>query len=161
MCRIARRSVGEVAFGAANCYTNVRRHVEDCHVEVIRVAVRDGIVYLQVIRGIASRGRAFPKSVNPVPVVVTHQADSPILNGVTRLAVFDIICREGYSLAERPFALDEAKAATEAFLTSTSVDLLPVVKIDSDPVVSAAPGALSRRLRNCCLAHAAAAERPP
>jgi D-alanine transaminase len=93
--------------------------------------------------------------------VVTHQAVSPILNGVTRLAVFDIICREGYSLAERPSALDEAKAATEAFLTSTSVDLLPVVKIDSDPVESAAPGALSRRLRNCYLAHAAAAERPP
>jgi branched-subunit amino acid aminotransferase/4-amino-4-deoxychorismate lyase len=47
--------------------------------------------------------------VNPVLVVVTHQADSAILNGVTRLAVFDFICREGYSIAERPFALDEAK----------------------------------------------------
>jgi D-alanine transaminase len=92
--------------------------------------------------------------------VVTRQADSAILNGITRLAVFDIIRREGYSLAERPFTLDEAKAATEAFLTSTTTDLLPVVKIDGDPVGSGVPGPLSRRLRDCYLAHAAAAEGP-
>jgi D-alanine transaminase len=90
--------------------------------------------------------------------VVTRHADSAILNGVTRLAVFDIIRREGYSLAERPFTLDEAKAATEAFLTSTTVDLLPVVRIDGDPVGSGVSSA-----EDCATAiwPAAAAERPP
>ena len=51
----------------------------------------------------------------------------------------------------------EAKAATEAFLTSTTVDLLPVVSIDGDPVGEGAPGQLSRTLRAGYLAHAAAA----
>lgn len=89
--------------------------------------------------------------------VVTRQADSAILNGVTRLAVFEIIRREGYGLVERPFTVAEAKAAREAFLTSTTADLLPVVRIDGDPIGSGVPGPLSRRLREFYLAHAAAA----
>jgi D-alanine transaminase len=88
--------------------------------------------------------------------VVTRQPDNAILNGITRRAVLDIIHRDGYGFAERPFTLAEAKAAREAFLTSTTVDLLPVVRIDGDPVGGGAPGPLSRRLRECYLAHAAA-----
>ena len=75
---------------------------------------------------------------------VTRQADNAILNGVTRLAVFDIIRREGYRLVERPFTVAEAKTAREAFLTSTTVELLPVVRIDGDPVGDGRPGPLSR-----------------
>lgn len=88
---------------------------------------------------------------------VTRQADSAILNGVTRLAVFDIIRREGCRLIERPFSVAEAKAAREAFVTSTAVDLLPVVRIDGDPIGDGRPGPLSRALREFYLAHAAAA----
>jgi D-alanine transaminase len=94
---------------------------------------------------------------NAERTVVTLQADSAILNGVTRLAVVDIIRREGYSLVERPFTVGEAKAASEAFLTSTCVDLLPVVRIEGDPIGNGgAPGPLSRRLREFYLLHAAA-----
>ena len=89
--------------------------------------------------------------------VVTRAADHAILNGVTRLAVFDIIRREGYRLVERPFTAAEAKMAREAFLTSTTADLLPVVRIDGMPVGEGTPGALSRKLRQAYLAHAAGA----
>ena len=41
--------------------------------------------------------------------VVTRAADHAILNGVTRLAVLDIIAREGYRLVERPFTVEEAR----------------------------------------------------
>jgi D-alanine transaminase len=85
--------------------------------------------------------------------VVTRQADAAILNGVTRLAVFDIIRREGGRLVERPFTVAEAKAAREAFLTSTTAELLPVVRIDGDPVGGGVPGPLSRRLREFYLQH--------
>ena len=85
--------------------------------------------------------------------VVTRAADSAILNGVTRLAVFDIIAREGYRLVERPFTVAEARAAREAFLTSTTADLLPVVRIDGVPVADGRPGPLSRTLRDAYLAH--------
>lgn len=89
--------------------------------------------------------------------VVTRAADHAILNGVTRLAVFDIIAHEGYRLVERPFTLEEARTAREAFLTSTTADLLPVVRLDGQPVADGKPGPLSRKLRAAYLAHAAAA----
>jgi D-alanine transaminase len=88
--------------------------------------------------------------------VVTRRADSAILDGVARLALFDIIAREGLRLVERRFDVAEAKAAREAFLTSTTAELLPVVTIDGDKVGDGAPGPLSRRLREFYLAHAAA-----
>jgi D-alanine transaminase len=88
---------------------------------------------------------------------VTRQADSAILNGVTRLAVLDIIHREGCRLIERPFTVAEAKTAREAFVTSTAVELLPVVRIDGHPVGDGMPGPLSRALRAFYLAHTAAA----
>ena len=74
--------------------------------------------------------------------VVTRAADNAILNGVTRLAVLDIIAREGYQLDERPFTVAEAKMAREAFLTSTTSDVLPVVRIDGEPVGDGKPGPL-------------------
>jgi D-alanine transaminase len=89
--------------------------------------------------------------------VVTRRADNAILNGITRLAVLDIIRGEGFRFVERPFTVAEAKTASEAFLTSTTVDLLPVVRIDGDRVGNGMPGPLSRRLRERYLAHAAAA----
>jgi D-alanine transaminase len=87
--------------------------------------------------------------------VVTRAADTAILNGVTRLAIFDIIGREGFRLVERPFSVAEAKAAREAFLTSTTADLLPVVHIDGAPVGDGKPGPLSQKLRAAYFAHAA------
>jgi len=90
--------------------------------------------------------------------VVTRQADSAILNGVTRLAVLDIIRREGYSFVERALSVAEAKSAREAFLTSTVLDLLAVVSIDRAAVGSGQPGTLARKLRQCYLAHAESAK---
>src|SRR5258708_18983844 len=89
--------------------------------------------------------------------VVTRAADTAILNGVTRLAILDIIRREGYRLEERPFTVAEAKAAREAFLTSTTADLLPVVRIDDAPVAEGKPGPLARKLREAYFRHAAVA----
>src|SRR5260221_2264248 len=89
--------------------------------------------------------------------VVTRAADNAILNGVTRGAVLEIMRREGYRLDEQPFSVAEARAAREAFLTSTTAELLPVVRIDGNPVADGKPGQLSRKLREAYLTHAAAA----
>jgi D-alanine transaminase len=89
--------------------------------------------------------------------VMTRAADNAILNGVTRGAVLEIIAREGYRLVERPFSVAEARAAREAFLTSTTAELLPVVRIDGKPVADGKPGPLSQKLRDAYLTHAAAA----
>jgi D-alanine transaminase len=89
--------------------------------------------------------------------VVTRSPDHAILDGVTRLAIIDILRREGYRLVERPFTVAEAKTAREAFLTSTTADLLPVVRVDDAPIGNGRPGLLTEKLRAAYFAHAAAA----
>jgi D-alanine transaminase len=79
--------------------------------------------------------------------VVTRQADNSILNGVTRLGLISLFKREGLRFVERPFSVAEAKAAREAFLTSTTNFVLPVVSIDGAPVANGHPGSIVRKLR--------------
>jgi D-alanine transaminase len=79
--------------------------------------------------------------------VVTRQADSSILNGVTRLGLLGLIAEEGLTLVERPFSVAEAKAAREAFLTSSSNFVIPIVRIDETTVADGRPGPVSRKLR--------------
>jgi D-alanine transaminase len=205
---------------------------------VRRNGVVDGIVYLQITRGISPRDHAFPKTVRPVVVVtsrrsrppnpklredgvavitipdirwqrcdiksvsllpnvlgkqqareagayeawqvdplgritegtstnawivtgdnqvVTRFLDHAILNGVTRLALIEIIRREGYQFVERAFSVAEAKFAREAFLTSTTSDVLPVVSIDGDAVADGKPGPLTCKLGAAYDAHAISA----
>jgi D-alanine transaminase len=79
--------------------------------------------------------------------VVTRQADHGILKGITRTVVLDAIAAQGLKLEERAFTLDEAHAAREAFITSASQIVLPVVKIDGRPVGNGAPGLIASALR--------------
>ena len=78
--------------------------------------------------------------------LVTHPAGTGILNGVTRLALLKIANRAGVDLVERPFSVDEAISADEAFLTSTSSFLIPVVRIDDKQIGDGRPGPLSAGL---------------
>lgn len=79
--------------------------------------------------------------------ILTHPADSAILPGVTRSNVLRLAREAGYEVGERPFTLAEAKAAREAFLTGTTVTVLPVTRIDGAPVGDGRPGAVTRHLR--------------
>ncbi|MBL8659433.1 MAG: D-amino-acid transaminase [Rhodospirillales bacterium] len=76
----------------------------------------------------------------------THNADNAILNGITRRAVMHLAAEHGLSLREGAFTLSEAKAAAEAFLTSTTSMVKPVVRIDDAVIGDGAIGPLSRRL---------------
>jgi len=79
--------------------------------------------------------------------VVTRQADHGILKGITRTVVLDVLAAQGLKLEERAFTMDEAYAAREAFITSASQIVLPVVKIDGRPVGNGAPGLIASALR--------------
>jgi D-alanine transaminase len=79
--------------------------------------------------------------------IVTHQADHAILNGVTRLGVLQVAREAGFTLVERPFSVAEAKGAREAFLTSTTNFVVPIVQIDEATVGEGRPGEFVRRLR--------------
>lgn len=200
-----------------------------------RNRVRDGILYLQVTRGVAPREHAFPASARPAVVMtarrskprpavsrrgvsvitvpdirwkrcdiksvsllpnilgkqaaseagayealqvdedgfitegtssnawivnrrgdlITRKPDNAILDGVTRRAVVELAVREGLNFIERAFTLKQALAAREVFVTSTSSNVMPVVKIDDQVVGDGKPGPLSRKLLKLYATHAA------
>lgn len=79
--------------------------------------------------------------------VVTRKADRAILKGITRTVLLDVLQLHDLTLAERPFTVAEAQAAREAFITSASQTVMPVVRIDGQPVGNGAPGLLATALR--------------
>jgi D-alanine transaminase len=79
--------------------------------------------------------------------VVTRHADHAILKGITRAVVLEALKEQGLELEERPFTVEEAHRAREAFITSASQIVLPVVKIDGRPVGNGAPGLVASALR--------------
>jgi len=85
-------------------------------------------------------------------VLVTRPVSSEILGGITRLGVLKAAAAEGIPIEERPFHLDEAKTADEAFLTSTTAFLLPVLKIDDKVIGGGKPGKVTERLFQLYLA---------
>jgi D-alanine transaminase len=192
-----------------------------------RNGIRDGLLYMQVTRGVAPRNHAFPANVRPALVMTTKRIDfagqskftdgvsvitvpdlrwarrdikttnllpnclakqeaseagayealqydadgnitegtssnawivgadgklvtrhlsNDILHGVTRRTVLAIAAEEGVAFEERPFAVKEALAAREAFVTSATSFVTPVVEIDGRKVGDGKPGPLSRRL---------------
>ncbi len=79
--------------------------------------------------------------------VVTRRADHRILSGISRLVVLDVIHSHGLRFVEREFTVAEAIAATEAFVTSASQAVQPVVRIDGEPVGDGRPGPIATALR--------------
>jgi len=86
--------------------------------------------------------------------VVTRQADHGILRGITRTVVLEVIADHGLKLEERPFTMEEAYAAREAFITSATQFVTAVVRIDGKPVGNGAPGLIASALRRDYHAHA-------
>jgi D-alanine transaminase len=79
--------------------------------------------------------------------LVTHPLTHEVLPGVTRATVIDIAKAEGTKLEERAFSRDEALNAREAFVTSATNIVMPVVKIDGASIGGGRPGPLTQRLR--------------
>jgi D-alanine transaminase len=79
--------------------------------------------------------------------LVTRPADHGILKGITRTVLFEVIKAQGLSVEERAFALSEAYAAREAFVTAASQIVLPVVRIDGRAIGEGKPGPVATALR--------------
>jgi D-alanine transaminase len=80
-------------------------------------------------------------------VLITRPAESGILRGVTRTTLLDLAKKEGLKVEERPFTVSEAKAAKEAFITSATTIVTPVIELDSARIGEGKPGPLVKRLR--------------
>ncbi|MBX2853642.1 MAG: D-amino-acid transaminase [Rhodobacteraceae bacterium] len=87
-------------------------------------------------------------------VLVTRNLGDEILHGITRRSVLQLAAEIQLRVEERAFTPEEAKAATEAFITSASSFVMPVVQIDGAVIGDGAPGPISRRLRSLYIATA-------
>lgn len=206
----------------------------DIHRELVkRNAVTEGLVYLQVTRGVAERDFAYPKDVRPTLVlftqtknlidnpvaragikvisiddirwgrrdiktvqllypsmgkmmakaagaddawmvedgkvtegtsnnayivkngkIITRHLSNEILHGITRAAVLRFAKEAQMEFEERAFTIDEAKQADEAFFTSASAFVMPVVEIDGAKLGDGTPGPVTNRLREIYLQEA-------
>lgn len=79
--------------------------------------------------------------------VLTRPLGPDILGGVTRATLIDVLKDRGIPFEERRFTIAEAQRAAEAFITSASATIMPVVRIDGRPVADGKPGPVTRRLR--------------
>ena len=83
--------------------------------------------------------------------IITRQLSHDILHGITRAAVLRFAAEAQMEVEERPFTIAEAQQADEAFITSASAFVMPVVEIDGNPVGTGKPGATVTRLREIYL----------
>jgi D-alanine transaminase len=79
--------------------------------------------------------------------IVTRPAAGGILRGITREVALEVAASQGLKIEERKFAVAEALAAREAFLTSATQVVMPIVRIDGSAIADGRPGAVARALR--------------
>ena len=80
--------------------------------------------------------------------IITHPSNNKILKGVTRDTVIKLLKDNGFKIKEKPFNLIEAKNAKEAFLTSSTLSVLPVIKIDNYNISNGKPGDVTKKIMN-------------
>jgi D-alanine transaminase len=83
--------------------------------------------------------------------IITRHLSSDILHGITRAAVLRFAAEAQMEVEERPFTIAEAQAADEAFITSASAFVMPVVQIDGQDLGAGKPGPIVARLREIYL----------
>ena len=79
--------------------------------------------------------------------LLTRSLGRDILAGITRTVLLDVIKAHDLVLEERAFTVEEAYAAREAFVTSATQAVTPVVRIDGRPIGNGAPGLVATALR--------------
>jgi len=77
----------------------------------------------------------------------THPSDTHILPGITRSVLRDLARGLSIDLDETPILSDEIPRLSELFLTGTTTDVMPVVRLDDKPVGKGKPGELTKRLQ--------------
>jgi D-alanine transaminase len=83
--------------------------------------------------------------------IITRHLGTEILHGITRAAVLRFALEAQMKVEERAFTIQEAQDADEAFITSASTFVMPVVEIDGAAIGTGSPGPVAARLREIYL----------
>ena len=79
--------------------------------------------------------------------IITRQLSTDILHGITRASLLRYAAEAQMQIEERPFTIAEAQAADEAFFTSASAFVMPVVEVDGVRLGDGKPGPLTGRIQ--------------
>ncbi|WP_026699831.1 D-amino-acid transaminase [Salibacterium aidingense] len=80
-------------------------------------------------------------------VIYTHPVNNYILNGITRLKVLELAEQLKIEAREEPFLKEDVLQGEEAFITSTTKDIVPVIKIDNNCIGNGSPGKVTMKLQ--------------
>ena len=83
--------------------------------------------------------------------IITRHLSPDILHGITRAAVLRFALEAQMEVEERPFTITEAQHADEAFITSASAFVMPVIEVDGMALGNGTPGPVTARLREIYL----------
>ncbi len=97
--------------------------------------------------GIVTEGSSTNIAIVKDGVVRTHPANHLILHGVTRAVALRLADELDVPVREEAFTLAELREADEAFLLSTTIEVMPIVRVDGEPVGSGVPGPVTRKLQ--------------
>ena len=86
--------------------------------------------------------------------LVTRHANNMILKGITRTSILRLCREEGVEFEERPFTVEEAYEAREAFMSSATSFVIPITQIDDHVVGNGQPGSVALRLREIYMDYA-------
>ncbi|TCP27039.1 D-alanine transaminase [Scopulibacillus darangshiensis] len=77
----------------------------------------------------------------------THPATNLILNGITRLHIINLAKKAGVDIIEQPFTIDTLLQADEVFVSSTTMEIVPVVQIDQEIISGGKSGKITKALQ--------------
>lgn len=80
--------------------------------------------------------------------VMTHPANNFILNGITRVKVLELCRDSNIPVLETEFSIDQLMCADEVFITSTSIEIVPIMQIEGQSIATGFPGEITRRLQS-------------
>lgn len=90
----------------------------------------------------------------------TRPATHAILRGITRDTIIKTAQELGFSFEEKAFSRADALNAREAFITSATSFVTPVIGLDGQPIGDGAPGPIARKLRETYLSQQTSVKRP-
>lgn len=102
--------------------------------------------------GVITEGVSSSAYIVKEQVIITRPLSNEILPGIRRRTLLELCEKEGITLEQRLFTLDEALAADEAFISSATTIVLPVVSIDGSTIGTGEPGPITQKLRSLYLA---------
>ncbi|WP_409302261.1 D-amino-acid transaminase [Peribacillus sp. SCS-155] len=79
--------------------------------------------------------------------IITHPANNLILNGISRQVMLHLCASNDIPVEEREFTVDELMNAEEVFLTGTTIEVLPIIKIDGTVIGDGQPGQITQKLQ--------------